>query len=111
MAEDADIKNTEVLYKLFGGWEILDLHVELQANRADHICVKNCMDEDFLQAQISSRDRIFYLWNSTSVGNTAHLALYVHPKYRTYYKEMLEEILEWEKNHPKRWNVNICNVS
>jgi hypothetical protein len=79
---------------------ILDQPIHVQAKYADIICVMNSQNVEFARDQLVGFDQSpqFNMWNLTSIGNCAFMALRTVPEYRDGYKKMLEKYIEWRRN-------------
>lgn len=65
------------------------------AKYADHVCAQNASSRTFC-APTDNPEETYQLWNGTSVGNAAFLALYGHSDFRQDYRAILRGFFEHE---------------
>ena len=72
--------------------EVIDLPIERQAQYADQICVQNAKNLQFCRGQLAGfrENPQFHLWNATSIGNLAYMALYGCEETRKDYRMLLD---------------------
>ena len=82
--------------------QVWTLPIEEQAKYADGVCRANVNNIDFHERQLNDVRSVtpnYPMWNTTSVGNVAFLALNAPTEsYRQKYQEMLEGYIEWNRN-------------
>lgn len=76
---------------------VMDLPIEEQAKYADHICVSSAQDLEFCRDQLPTGDPCFRMWNATSFGNVAFLAVHGHEETRAAYAKLLEQARAYHK--------------
>ncbi len=84
-----DIMNDPVFEKI--SW----MPIAEQAKFADGVCKANAKDVGFCFKQTGAFERNpqYDVWNSTSIGNLAYMALYSCPEYRDRYSTMHEKAM------------------
>jgi len=72
--------------------------IEEQSEYVDGICKAMCLNDEFVKDQMNSsrQKQSFELWNTTSVGNCAYMALHCNDENaRKYYKDLLEQYKQY----------------
>jgi hypothetical protein len=93
--------------------ELLAEPINIQAQKADPICVHNCQDVEFATEQLDDAERNprFEIWNKNSVGNIARMILSAPtPELRRRYEILLQRFREHRRQVRSRvkcaqWSV------
>ena len=79
------------------------LQIEEQANHGDQICASNINNEEFLMQQLKSSEvdhESFKVWNDTSIGNAACIALYgPTDELKDGFRHILDEYIVWRREN------------
>lgn len=83
-------------------YKIVELPIEEQATYADRICVMNVNHDMVTRSFDKTNEEIkksFHIWNATSVGNMAYIALYCNDTtIRARAVQLLQDYTEYVKS-------------